>query len=140
MNVKMTPEDVKEECAKIADSYAEKAWPATDIAADIRDLEVLTYGTPACNSRTRHDEETVLGAPLWTDEDHKNARRVCPTCGTPACNHPDRVRGEDALPIPPEALIAGRTVVQNFLPHYDWKTCEMIAEGIFREMLGKCSK
>lgn len=30
---------IAEECAKIADLYAEKAWPATDIAADIRSLK-----------------------------------------------------------------------------------------------------
>lgn len=89
---------------------------------------------------TRHDTEMILNKPLWTEEDHKNARRCCPTCGTPACNHPDRIRGEDALPIPPEALRAGGQMVQNFLPQYEWRTCEGIAEGIFREMLEKCSK
>ena len=89
---------------------------------------------------TRHDDETVLGKPRWTEEDHKNAARCCPTCGTPACNHPDRVRGEDALPIPPEALIAGREALGRFMPHRSWQTVEMVAESVFRTMLEKCSK
>ena len=72
---------------------------------------------------------------------------VCPNCGTPAFTHPDRIRGEDALPLPPEALIAGRETLENFVsnpsdppPHYNWKDIEALAESVFRAMLEKCSK
>lgn len=114
--------------ASVNEYFNERLYGAPDMTEEGRD-----------NVRRVYDE-MILGKPRWTDKDRENARRGCPTCGTPACNHPDRIRGEDALPIPPEALIAGRTMVQNFLPQYEWRTCEAIAEGIFREMLEKCSK
>lgn len=76
----------------------------------------------------------------WTNSEHENARRCCPTCGTPACNHPDRVRGEDALPIPPAALKIGADQLGKLLKHQDRATVEMIADSVFRSMLEACSK
>jgi hypothetical protein len=135
--------ELLEEAAKVADAYAEKAWAATDIAADIRALKSREI-TPkeAMDAMIEHGkkfleiDEVPLGQrPRWTDGEHKNALRCCPTCGTPAFSHPDRIRGEDALPIPPEALALGVRVLQNMVRGLQPDIAEMTVEAIFREML-----
>lgn len=63
------------------------------------------------------------------------AKRECPTCGTPAFSHPDRIRGEDALPIPRDALIRGATMICNMMPDRGMEVAELVAEAVFREML-----
>lgn len=109
--------------------------------------EFVTKGSkvPPEAVKAFHDEamrttREILGMPRWTDREHENARRCCPTCGTPACNHPDRVRGEDALPIPPAALKIGADQLGKLLKHQDRATVEMIADSVFRSMLEACSK
>jgi hypothetical protein len=65
---------------------------------------------------------------------------VCPTCGTPANCHPDRIRGEDALPTPPAALKIGADQLGKFLKHQDRATVELVADAVFRSMLEASSK
>ena len=75
-------------------------------------------------------EQMPLGPPVLE-------QFCCPTCGTPANCHPDRVRGEDALPVPEETLQAGENILSGMMqPAYDDAGIRrQTAESVFRAML-----
>ena len=74
-----------------------------------------------------------------SDKAEENSRRCCPTCGTPAYRHPDRIRGEDALTLPAEALNRSAVVIGNMMPDVSFDVIKMTVEYIFRRMIDKTS-